>query len=90
ATQNIKYDFCLMMRNHIQFGNMREASPLSKIAALLIGFVFLIPILLLLILVGVVSSVVFGILLLIGLINTKRRSITGRDSHGRKNVRVKR
>jgi hypothetical protein len=52
--------------------------------------VLLIPVLALLLVAGVVSTFVFGTLLLIGLINTKVRSLTGRDQQGRKNVRVKR
>ena len=90
AAQNSKYDFYLMMRNHIQFNHIRETSLLSKITILTVGFVFLLPILLLLVVVGLVSSVIFGTLLLIGMINLKLRSLTGRDSQGRKNVRIKR
>ena len=90
ASENAQYDLYSMMRNQIQFGSVGTLSAPAKIAALVFGFVLLIPILALLIIAGVVSTFVFGALLLIGLINTKVRSLTGRDHRGRKNVRVKR
>jgi hypothetical protein len=60
-----------------------------KIAALIFGIVLLIPVMAILIIAGVLSTVVFGTLLLVGLANTKIRSMTGRDNQGRKNVRIK-
>jgi hypothetical protein len=61
----------------------------AKIAALIFGIVLLIPVMAILIIAGVLSTVVFGTLLLVGLANTKIRSMAGRDSQGRKNVRIK-
>ena len=90
ASENAQYDLYSMMRNQIQFGSVGTVSAPAKIAALVFGFVLLIPILALLIIAGVVSTFVFGTLLLVGLINTRVRSLSGRDRHGRKNVRVKR
>lgn len=62
----------------------------AKMAAFVFGLVLLIPILALLIIAGIVSSVVFGVLLLVGLVNTGLRSIISKNSDGRKNVRVRR
>lgn len=87
---NAQYDLYSMMRNQIQFGSVGTMSTPAKLASLVFGLVFLIPILALLIVAGVVSTFVFGILLVLGSINTKVRSLTGRDHRGRKNVRVKR
>ena len=90
ASENAQYDWYSKMRNQIQIGSVGTMSAPAKITALVFGFVLLIPILALLIIAGVVSTFVFGTLLLIGLINTKVRSLAGRDRRGRKNVRVKR
>ena len=90
ASENAQYDLYSMMRNQIQFGSVGTMSAPAKIAALVFGFVLLIPILALLIVAGVVSTLVFCTLLLTGLINTKARSLICRDQQGRKNVRVKR
>ena len=79
-----------MMRNQIQFSSLHSLSTPVKIAAFVFGLVLLIPILALLVIAGVVSSVVFGVLLLVGVVNTKVRSLAGKDSEGRKNVRVRR
>jgi uncharacterized membrane protein HdeD (DUF308 family) len=89
-SENAQYDLYSMMRDQIQFGSVGTMSTPAKIAALVFGLVLLIPVLALLLVAGVVSTFVFGTLLLIGLINTKVRSLTCRDRQGRKNVRVKR
>ena len=62
----------------------------SKMATLVFGLVVLLPIFALLIVAGIVASVVFGVLLLIGVVNTKTRAVFNKDSSGRKNVRIKR
>lgn len=90
TTPNGEYDLCSMTRNQIQFGSLRTVSTPVKIAAFAFGLVLLIPILALLVIAGVVSCVVFGVLLLVGVVNTKVRSLTGKDNEGRKNVRVRR
>jgi len=79
-----------MKPNQIQFGSANVMSTPAKVATLVFGFVLLIPILALLVVAGVVSCVIFGLLLLVGAINTRVRSLTGRDNQGRKNVRVRR
>ena len=89
TSENAQYDSYLMMLNQIQFGTAGQISAPAKIAAMVFGLVLLIPVLALLIVAGIVSTFVFGTLLLIGLTNTKIRSLTGRDRQGRKNVRVK-
>lgn len=88
--ENTQYDSYSMMPNQIQFGRVRPMSVPAKIAALVFGLVLLVPVMTLLIVAGVVATFVFGTLLLVGLINTKIRSLIGRDNRGRKNVRVKR
>lgn len=79
-----------MMRNQIQFSALHSMSTPAKMAAFVFGLVLLIPILALLIIAGIVSSVVFGVLLLVGLVNTGLRSLISKNSDGRKNVRVRR
>ena len=78
------------MRNQIQFSSPHTMSTPVKMAAFVFGLVLLVPILALLVVAGIVSSVVFGVLLLVGVVNTKARSLTGKDNEGRKNVRVRR
>jgi hypothetical protein len=90
TSEKAQYDSYFMMLNQIQFGTRGPMSAPAKIAALAFGLVLLVPVLALLIIAGIVSTFVFGVLLLVGMINTKIRSLTGRDRHGRKNVRVKR
>jgi hypothetical protein len=79
-----------MVMRQIQFGTHRSMSMPLKIATIAFGLVILLPIFALLIIAGVVASVVFGILLLVGVVNTKIRTLFHRDSDGRKNVRIKR
>ena len=62
----------------------------SKVAALVFGLIVLLPIFALLIVAGIFASVVFGVLLLVGVINTKIRSIFSKPQDGRKNVRIRR
>jgi len=69
---------------------MQTMSMPTKVATLVFGFILLIPIVTLLIVAGIVAFMVFGVLLIIGIINTKLRSLTGRDREGRHNVRVRR
>lgn len=61
-----------------------------KIAALTFGLVLFLPILALLLVAGAVAGVVFGILMLVRVVTTKTRLLFGKDSQGRKNVRIKR
>ena len=79
-----------MMMRYIQIDSGRTMSIPLKIAALVFGLVILLPIFALLVVAGIIASVVFGILLLVGVVNTKIRSLFHRESEGRKNVRVKR
>ena len=52
--------------------------------------VLFLPILALLIVAGIVASLVFGVLMLVGIARAKTRSLFGKDDEGRKNVRIKR
>ena len=61
-----------------------------KFAALVFGVVVLLPILALLVAAGIIASIVFGTLLLAGVVNTKVKSLFAKDSQGRKNVRIRR
>jgi len=74
----------------INVHSMQTMSMPTKVATLVFGFILLIPIVTLLIVAGIVAFMVFGVLLIIGIINTKLRSLTGRDREGRHNVRVRR
>ncbi len=78
------------MMRQIQFGAGKTPSVPLKIATIAFGLVVLLPIFALLIVAGFVASVVFGILLLVGVVNTKIRQLFHKDSDGRKNVRIKR
>lgn len=63
----------------------------TKIAVIVFGLVLFLPIFALLVVAGVVASAVFGVLLIITIITRKIQTLTrGKDSNGRKNVRVKR
>jgi hypothetical protein len=79
----------MMMRN-IQFGSGRTMSTPSKMATLVFGLVVLLPIFALLIVAGIFAGVVFGILLLVGVVNTKIRTLFSKTQDGRKNVRIRR
>jgi hypothetical protein len=48
------------------------------------------PIFALFILAGTIASVVFGVLLLIGVVNKKLQSVFNKRHDGRKNVRIRR
>ncbi len=74
-----------------QFGSARPMSTPTKIAVIVFGLVLFLPIFALLVVAGVVASAVFGVLLIITIITRKIQTLTrGKDSNGRKNVRVKR
>ncbi len=74
-----------------QFGSAQSMSTPTKIAVIVFGLILFLPIFALLVVAGVVASVVFGVLLIITTITRKIQSLTrGKDSGGRKNVRVKR
>jgi len=74
----------------IQFSSGRTMSMPVKIAAFAFGLVLFLPILALLIVAGIVASLVFGVLMLVGIARAKTRSLFGKDDEGRKNVRIKR
>lgn len=81
-----------------QLGTVTQMSLPTKIATIAFGLVLLLPIFALLIIAGIVSAFVFGILLLVGVVRTKVQSLfnkgnrpsSGPSASGRKNVRVKR
>jgi hypothetical protein len=84
------YDLFYMMMQQIQFSSGRTMSMPVKIAAFAFGLVLFLPILALLIVAGIVASLVFGVLMLVGIARAKTRSLFGKDDEGRKNVRIKR
>ncbi len=80
-----------MEMRQFQFGSARSTSTPTKIAIIVFGLIFFLPIFALLLVAGAVASVVFGILLIITTISRKIKTVAKRkDSSGRKNVRVKR
>jgi hypothetical protein len=65
----------------------------SKISAIVFGLILFLPILALLLVAGVVAFVVFGFLLIVGVVRRKIRSLTTGGDPGpkrSKNVRIKR
>ena len=65
----------------------------SKISAIVFGLILFLPILALLLVAGVVAFVVFGFLLIVGVVRRKIRSLTTGSERGpkrSKNVRIKR
>ena len=84
-----------MEMRQFQFGRGRamysSRSIPAKIAVIAFGIVLFLPILAMLIVAGVVAVLVFGVLLVVGTVARKFRSlISGKDREGRKNVRIKR
>ena len=79
-----------MEMKRFQIGSSTAMSIPTKIAALVFGLVLFLPIFALLLIAGIVASAVFGVLIIIGIVNTKIRSLRGKDLDGRRNVRVKR
>ncbi len=74
-----------------QFESMRTVSMPTKIAMIVFGLILFLPIFALLVLAGTVAAVVFGVLIVFGVVIRKIRSLaSGKDTQGRKNVRVKR
>ena len=84
------YDWFSMMMQQIQFRSVQKLPVPLKVAAIVFGLVLFLPILALLLVAGIVASVVFGVLMLVGVVSAKTRSLFGKDNEGRKNVRVKR
>jgi hypothetical protein len=89
-----------MIMRQFQISSTAQMSLPAKIASIAFGLVLLLPIFALLIVAGVVSAFVFGILLLVGVVRAKARALFGAGSGeifsagpsagGRKNVRIKR
>ncbi len=83
------------MFKQFQFGTPTPMSLPAKIASIVFGLVLFLPILALLVVAGVLAAFVFAILLLVGVVRTKTRSLfggapsAGPSAKGRKNVRVK-
>lgn len=63
----------------------------TKFALIVFGIVFFLPIFALAIIAGVFAAFVFGFLIILGTTRKKFHSFfSGKDSEGRKNVRIKR
>ena len=89
-----------MIMRQFQIGSTAQMSLPAKIATIAFGLVLLLPIFALLIVAGVASAFIFGVLLLIGVVRAKVKALftagssgkfsAGPSASGRKNVRVKR
>ena len=82
-----------MEMQQFQLGSGRAMSTPSKISAIVFGLILFLPILALLLVAGVVAFVVFGSLLIVGVVRRKIRSLTMGSERGpkrSKNVRIKR
>ena len=75
--------------NTLNLGATSRSTP-AKFALFVFGLILLLPILALLLIAVFFASIVFGILRLFGIVTAKVRSLTRKDSEGRKNVRVRR
>ena len=76
-----------MVLRKIKYTRSIKPSP-AGIALAVFGFVLLLPILLLLLLAGCVAFVAFAILSCIAWVGGVIRRLSGRDTAGRKNVRI--
>ena len=76
-----------MVLHQIKFNRSVRSSPM-RMAIAVFGFVLLLPILLLLLLAGCVAFVAFAILSCIAWVGGVIRRLSGRDTAGRKNVRI--
>tara|TARA_Y100001970_G_C14022812_1_gene744425 strand:+ start:365 stop:604 length:240 start_codon:yes stop_codon:yes gene_type:complete len=79
-----------MVLRQFQWNTPKPRSTPAKAALFVFGLILFLPILALLLIAGFFASVVFGILMLFGIVTAKISSITHKDDAGRKNVRVRR
>ncbi len=79
-----------MMLRQFQFNTPKPRSTAATVALFVFGLILFLPILALLLIAGFFASIVFGVLMLFGIVSTKIRSLMKRDDEGRKNVRVRR
>ena len=79
-----------MVLRQFQWNTPRPRSTPTKVAILVFGLILFLPILALLLIAGFFASIVFGILMLFGIVTAKIRSLAHKDDEGRKNVRVRR
>ncbi len=75
--------------NTPNLGATSRSTP-AKITLFVFAVILFLPILALLLIAGFFASIVFGILMLLGIVTAKIRSLTQKDDEGRKNVRVRR
>ena len=81
----------VMVMQQFQFDSKRQMSAPAKFALIVFGIVLFLPIFALAIIAGVFAALVFGLLFTLGTVRRKIRSFfSGKDSEGRKNVRIKR
>ena len=91
TTLESDYDWFVMEIRQFQFGPRRHMSTPAKIAAIVFGIVLFLPIFALVLIAGLLAGIVFSVLFLFSLCKRKLRSLaSGKDTDGRKNVRVKR
>ncbi|MEE2819204.1 MAG: hypothetical protein VX615_01190 [Planctomycetota bacterium] len=79
-----------MMLRQFQWNTPTPRSTPAKVALFVFGLILFLPILALLLIAGFFASIVFGILMLFGIVTAKIRSLTHKVDEGRKNVRVRR
>ena len=80
-----------MEMQQFRFDMKRPMSAPAKFALFAFGIVLFLPIFALAIVAGLLASLVFGMLFTVGIVRRKIRSLfSGKDSDGRKNVRIKR
>ena len=81
-----------MVMRQFQFKPPTPRSAPAKLAILVFGIVFFLPILALAIVAGLVAVVVFGLLFCVAFVKQKARKTSNKttNNEGRKNVRVRR
>ncbi|MDP7006110.1 MAG: hypothetical protein QF718_07880 [Phycisphaerales bacterium] len=79
-----------MQIRRFQLGLNKAVSTPVRISLFVFGAIVILPIFALFILAGTIASVVFGVLLLIGVVNKKLQSVFNKRHDGRKNVRIRR
>jgi len=79
-----------MMLRQFQWNTPAPRSTPAKVALFVFGLILFLPILALLLIAVFFASIVFGILMLFGIVTAKIRSLTHKVDEGRKNVRVRR
>ena len=78
------------MLRQFQWNTPKPRSTPAKVAIFVFGLILFLPILALLLIAGFFASIVFGILMLFGIVTARMQSLTQKDEEGRKNVRVRR